>query len=334
MDPVDYLTDRIAARLAASLAASAPEHGHAGCGGGGACHGGAATSQAERGTHATASAPPQHAAPPVRGLATLAPHDRCGTCTVPGRCITVCPDITEGALSAGADRISTIPGVTEFRRDLASLIDHTLLKPEASRAQVEHLCAEAARYGFASVCINPCWVSLCSRLLEGYTARVCTVIGFPLGASTSQVKAAEAALAVEQGAHEVDMVLNVGALKSAQYAYVQEDVRAVVEAVGRRAVVKVILETCLLSDEEKVLACELARRAGAHFVKTSTGFASGGATLGDVALMRRVVGEGIGVKASGGVRDQRTADLMVMAGATRIGASASVRIVANGKQPA
>ncbi|MBI4576590.1 MAG: deoxyribose-phosphate aldolase [Planctomycetes bacterium] len=224
--------------------------------------------------------------------------------------------------------------MTEFRRDLASLIDHTLLKPEASRAQVEHLCAEAARYGFASVCINPCWVSLCSRLLEGYTARVCTVIGFPLGASTSQVKAAEAALAVEQGAHEVDMVLNVGALKSAQYAYVQEDVRAVVEAVGRRAVVKVILETCLLSDEEKVLACELARRAGAHFVKTSTGFASGGATLGDVALMRRVVGEGIGVKASGGVRDQRTADLMVMAGATRIGASASVRIVANGKQPA
>ncbi|MCX6640855.1 MAG: deoxyribose-phosphate aldolase [bacterium] len=209
---------------------------------------------------------------------------------------------------------------------MARLIDHTLLKPEATESEVRRLCEEARKYEFASVCINPCWVPLCAKLLKGSKPKVCTVIGFPLGATTSAAKASEAAQAVRSGAQELDMVINVGFLKSGLHAQVEDDIREVVKA-GRGAPVKVIIETCLLSDEEKVKACLAAKQAGASFVKTSTGFSKSGATVGDIALMRRVVGPKLGVKAAGGVRDFATALQMVEAGATRIGASASVGIV-------
>jgi len=219
---------------------------------------------------------------------------------------------------------------------MARIIDHTALKPDTPEEAIRQLCKDAEQYCFASVCINPCYVPLAAELLAGSPVAVCTVIGFPLGANQSAVKAMEAELAVRDGATEVDMVLNVGKLKSGQHEFVERDVRAVVEAArasrrGRkgasRALVKVILETALLSDEEKVIACVLAQNAGADFVKTSTGFSQGGATAADVALMRRVVGEKMGVKASGGVRTLEEARTMVAHGATRIGASASVAIV-------
>jgi deoxyribose-phosphate aldolase len=218
-------------------------------------------------------------------------------------------------------------GLERVPQDLAGYIDHTLLKPESTFEQVKKLCQEAARYRFASVCVNPTWVGACAAMLKGTGVMVCTVIGFPLGATTAKVKACETRAAVQEGADEVDMVLNVGALKSGFDEVVERDIRAVVEAAGPSITSKVILETGLLTDDEKVRACDAAKRARAGFVKTSTGFGPGGATAPDIALMRRIVGAGMGVKASGGVRTQEDALKMIRAGASRIGASASVKIV-------
>ena len=227
----------------------------------------------------------------------------------------------------GASRIGIKPGITDISQDLASMIDHTLLKADALPQDVEKLCKEAIQYSFASVCINPCYVKYAKKLLQGSPVKVCTVIGFPLGATTTPVKAYEAQIAELDGAEEVDMVLAVGALKSKAYDYVENDIRAVVEQVNSPTIVKVILETALLTDEEKIMACQLAKKAQANFVKTSTGFGPGGATASDVALMRKIVGSTMGVKASGGIRDRQAAQLMVKSGASRIGASASVKIV-------
>ena len=215
-----------------------------------------------------------------------------------------------------------------FDPAVAALIDHTLLRPEATAADIRKVCSEARRYGFASVCVNPYWVSLVAAGLAGSPVKVCTVVGFPLGASTTAIKAAETELAVCEGAREIDMVLNIGELRGGQGDAVRDDIRAVVEAAHRGgAIVKVILETALLDDSQKVLACNLAKAAGAEFVKTSTGFGPHGATVHDVALMRRAVGPEMGVKASGGIRTLEDLKNMVTAGATRIGASASVPIV-------
>ncbi len=213
-------------------------------------------------------------------------------------------------------------------RALGRLIDHTLLKPEATADAVRGLCAEARTHGFAAVCVNPVWVSLCEEELGGHPTLVATVAGFPLGASLTVIKAAEAARAVADGAREIDMVLNVGALKGGDDETVERDVSAVAEVCrGEGAAVKVIIEAALLTDEEKIRACTLARRAGADFVKTSTGFGPGGATATDVALMRRTVGAGTGVKAAGGIRDWATARAMIAAGASRLGTSSGVRII-------
>jgi deoxyribose-phosphate aldolase len=210
---------------------------------------------------------------------------------------------------------------------LAKTIDHTLLKAIGTHAQVKELCTEARKYGFASVCVNPCWVPLCAKELAGSDVMVCTVIGFPLGANASAIKAAEARLAVEQGAHEVDMVINIGAAKAGDWKLVEDDIREVVKSAGK-ATVKVIIETCYLTDAEKTKACEAAMAAGAHFVKTSTGFGTGGATPEDVKLMKKAVGDKLKVKASGGVRSYHDAILMLDAGADRIGASSGVAIIA------
>ncbi len=235
-------------------------------------------------------------------------------------------------IACGADRVSCTLGLLDrVRSEIGRMIDHTLLKPDATRSQVEQLCREARDFAFASVCVNPCWVTLCSRLLEGSQVKVCTVVGFPLGANTSRIKAAEARQAVRDGAQEVDMVLNVGAACDGDWKLVERDISSVVEAAGRRTVCKVILETCLLGDEQVVKASLCARRAGADYVKTSTGFSSGGATSEHVALMRRVVGAGMGVKASGGVRSLDDAVSMIESGADRIGASASIAIVGGSK---
>lgn len=215
----------------------------------------------------------------------------------------------------------------EVNMSISSLIDHTALKPETSKEQIEKLCREAIEFGFASVCVNSCYVNLCSQILKDSKVKVCTVIGFPLGATTPAVKAAEAAEAIENGATEVDMVLNVGAVKSGDFDYVKKDIEAVVQAAKGKALVKVILETCLLTDEEKRMCCQICKEAGADFVKTSTGFSTGGATVEDIKLMRETVGPEMGVKASGGIRDFETAQAMIEAGANRIGASASVAIV-------
>jgi deoxyribose-phosphate aldolase len=232
-------------------------------------------------------------------------------------------------ISFGASRVGAVAPSCPPKYELAHWIDHTVLKPDTTEEQIKKICQEAREYGFASVCINPTWISLAYKLLRGSRPKVCTVVGFPLGATIPEVKATETKLAVEKGADEIDMVLNIGALKSGDYELVERDIRAVVRAAGRH-VVKVILETCLLNDEEKVKASAIAQRAGANFVKTSTGFSSGGATMKDVALMRKVVGSEMGVKASGGVKTYEEACKMVEAGATRIGASASVAIVGNG----
>ncbi|WP_077614523.1 deoxyribose-phosphate aldolase [Caenibacillus caldisaponilyticus] len=215
---------------------------------------------------------------------------------------------------------------------IAQMIDHTLLKPEATEQEILKLCEEAKAHGFASVCVNPYFVKTAAQALQGSPVKVCTVIGFPLGATDARVKAYETKLAIEDGAQEVDMVINIGALKSGDAEVVERDIQAVVEAAKERALVKVILETCLLTDEEIVRACELAKKAGADFVKTSTGFSSGGATVEAVRLMRQAVGESLGVKASGGIRDYETAKAMIDAGATRIGASAGIKIVEGEKK--
>jgi len=212
--------------------------------------------------------------------------------------------------------------------ELARLIDHTLLKADATEEQIRRLCAEAREYNFAAVCVNPAWVRLCAEELHGTPVKVCSVIGFPLGATLPEVKAYEAERVIADGAREVDMVINIGALKSKEYRLVERDIAAVVQtAHAHDVIVKVIIETALLTEEEKVKACELARAAGADYVKTSTGFGPGGATVADVRLMRRVVGPHMGVKAAGGIRTAETAREMIAAGATRLGASAGVQIV-------
>ena len=216
---------------------------------------------------------------------------------------------------------------------LNKYIDHTLLKPDASQEQIETLIEEAKKYDFASVCVNPTWVNFAAQALKATDVKVCTVIGFPLGANTPELKAVETSDAIQNGANEVDMVINIGALKSRNFDLVERDIRAVVEA-AKGTLVKVIIETCLLTDDEKVKACQIAQKAGADFVKTSTGFSTGGATVADVALMRKTVGPDMGVKASGGARSYEDALAFIKAGATRIGASSGVAImegdVANG----
>lgn len=211
--------------------------------------------------------------------------------------------------------------------NITKYIDHTLLKQNATKNEILRIIEEAKKYQFASVCINPCWVRLAAEELKGSAINVCTVIGFPLGAGTSAVKAFEAEKAIQDGAREIDMVMNVGALKSGDREYVEKDIRAVVDAARGKALVKVIIEACLLSDEEKTLACQLAVKAGADYVKTSTGFSSGGATAEDVALMRRAVGKEIGVKAAGGIHTKEEAETMIAAGATRIGTSSGTIIM-------
>jgi deoxyribose-phosphate aldolase len=215
--------------------------------------------------------------------------------------------------------------------EVARYIDHTLLKPEATREQVDKLCEEAVEYGFYSVCVNTTWTAHCARKLRGKGVKVCTVVGFPLGAMDSRAKSFETRNALENGADEIDMVMNVGALKSGDLRTVEEDIRWVRRACRQNTILKVIIENALLTDEEKVLACQIAKRAGAHFVKTSTGFASSGATVEDIALMRRTVGIEMGVKAAGGVRSYQDALAMIQAGASRIGASSSVAIVTGAK---
>lgn len=211
---------------------------------------------------------------------------------------------------------------------IAALIDHTLLKPEATAADIRKVCEEARKYSFASVCVNPYWVPVVAHELAGSSVKVCSVVGFPLGASATSSKVDETQIAVKDGAHEIDMVLNIGELRAGNHRVVEDDIRAVVSAAhATGAIVKVILETCLLDEPQKIAACRLAKNAQADFVKTSTGFSTGGATVDDVALMRRTVGPEMGVKASGGVRTLEDLQKMVAAGATRIGASASVKII-------
>jgi deoxyribose-phosphate aldolase len=231
-------------------------------------------------------------------------------------------------VNAGADRIASTLGIMPTDGSLAHMIDHTVLKADASHDQIAQLCYEARKYQFASVCINPTNVKLCAQLLQGSGVPVCTVVGFPLGATPTEVKVFETQQAVRDGATEVDMVINVGALKSRDYELVEQDIASIARAChAGNAILKVIIEAALLTDEEKVVACQLAKVAGADFVKTSTGFGPGGATVEDVALMRRVVGPTMGVKAAGGIRTFEDAQKMVAAGASRIGASASIKIV-------
>jgi deoxyribose-phosphate aldolase len=257
-------------------------------------------------------------------------------CGCTSECFHRCPERMHRIIDAGAARIGLVLGQTNNAREWASLIDHTLLKPEATDDDIKKLCQEAASYHFASVCVNPTWVRVAACNLIGSGVPVCTVIGFPLGATLPDVKAYEARRAIFDGAREVDMVINVGALKSGDDCLVEHDIRSVAQVAHEYdAICKVIIETALLTDNEKVRACEAAKRAGADFVKTSTGFSKGGATVADVALMRRTVGSELGVKASGGVKDLDDARKMVEAGATRIGASVGVKIAqeAAGKTP-
>jgi len=231
-------------------------------------------------------------------------------------------------VSAGADRIASTLGIAPTDSSVAHMIDHTLLKPEATQDQIAQLCYEARKYQFASVCVNPTNVKLCAQLLESSGIPVCTVVGFPLGATPTDVKVFETQQAVREGASEVDMVINVGALKSRDYELVERDIASIARAChADDAILKVIIEAALLTDEEKVIACRLAVRGRAHYVKTSTGFGPGGATVFDVALMREVVGAKVGVKAAGGIHTAAEVREMITAGATRIGASAGVRIV-------
>ena len=253
----------------------------------------------------------------------------CGGC---GLCVQGIPQNVDAIIEAGASRVGASLGIKgSVNSQVAGMIDHTMLKPEVTRDQIVKLCEEARKYEFASVCINPSFVSLARDLLAGSPVKVCTVIGFPLGADTSVTKAMETRDAIANGADEVDMVINVGALKAGDYNLVRDDIKAVVESAGGR-IVKVIFETALLNEEEKIKACQLSKEAGADYVKTSTGFGPGGATVEDIALMRREVGKYMGVKASGGIRDYEKARAMIEAGATRIGASASVAIVEGKKQ--
>jgi len=252
-----------------------------------------------------------------------APGESCADC---GSCVVRRPWSVRAIEQAGAARIAAPAGIGKLETNVAKMIDHTLLKPEAVRADIVKLCDEARKYRFASVCVNSTWVGLARALLSDTDVMVCAVVGFPLGAMAPTAKAYEAKEAVRAGAEEIDMVINVGALKSQDYETVFEDICRVVKAAAPAAV-KVILETASLTDEEKIIGCTLSKLAGAAFVKTSTGFGKGGATVEDVALMRRVVGDRMGVKASGGVRSAEDVAKMKLAGANRIGASASVAIV-------
>ena len=254
------------------------------------------------------------------------PDQVCPGCTQ--RCAQTCARNTKEIIAAGAARVSASERLTKIDPAIAALIDHTILKADATRAEVVKVCREARQYNFASVCVNPFWVPLVRAELAGSAVKVCTVVGFPLGATSTESKAAEAAIAVRDGAQEVDMVINVGALKSGDQDTVKADIAAVVKAShAGGAIVKVILETALLNDTEKAVACVLAKAAGADFVKTSTGFGPSGATAHDVALMRQSVGPEMGVKAAGGIRTLKDLETMTAAGATRIGASASIKIV-------
>jgi deoxyribose-phosphate aldolase len=246
-------------------------------------------------------------------------------------CVQICPDRVNAVLDAGACRVGVGQRQSPSLKHLGGTIDHTLLKPDATLAEVDKLCGEALEHRFASVCVNSQHVRRCAEILRGSGVAVCSVIGFPLGAMASEVKAFEARRAIEDGACEIDMVMSIGALKSGAHDFVRADIQGVAQTChARGAKLKVILETGLLTDPEKVLACQLAQAAGADFVKTSTGFSKGGATVEDVALMRRTVGPVMGVKASGGVRDAAQAKALLEAGATRIGASASVAIAKGG----
>jgi len=260
------------------------------------------------------------------------PAAPCACHRLPVEC---CPDRLRVVVDAGATRLG-LHAVKGSVEGIAELIDHTLLKADATRTEVATLCREAAEYRFASVCVNPTWVAFCANALRDSRVRVCSVVGFPLGATTPDSKQYETRRAIFDGAHEIDMVINVGALKSGDLRHVECDLEAVASPCRDAGVLsKVIIEAALLTDEEKITACTLAKAAGADYVKTSTGFGPGGATAADVALMRRVVGESMGVKAAGGVRDLEGAKAMVAAGATRIGASAGVRIVkeSRGERP-
>jgi len=249
---------------------------------------------------------------------------QCGCHAVLYEC---CPDRVRGVLQAGASRLG-LHASGGPAGDVAAMIDHTLLKPDATRAEIQQLCREALEYQFATVCVNPTWVALAASMLRGRGVGVCAVIGFPLGATTPDVKHYETRRAIFDGATEIDMVINIGALKSGDLRLAGRDIEAVtVPCRDANLTSKVIIEAALLTDEEKVTACTLAKAAGADFVKTSTGFAKGGATAGDVALMRRVVGDDMGVKAAGGIRDYESLRALVAAGASRVGASAGVRIV-------
>jgi deoxyribose-phosphate aldolase len=243
-------------------------------------------------------------------------------------CFIKCPDRMKSLVESGVLRLGVGGAESEAARQVARYIDHTLLKPDATRDEILKICEEGARHAFASVCINPTWVREAACALRGSGVKVCTVIGFPLGANTTDTKAYEARRAIFDGASELDMVINIGALKSQDYGLVRRDIAAVVEVAHEfNYISKVIIETALLSEDEKVRACLIAKEAGADFVKTSTGFSKGGATAADIALMRRVVGDQMGVKASGGVKDLKQAREMIQAGATRIGASVGVKIV-------
>jgi deoxyribose-phosphate aldolase len=256
--------------------------------------------------------------------ASAQPAARCSCHSVVREC---CPDRLRGVIDAGATRVG-VHATGGAPADVASMIDHTLLKPDATRQNVEELCREAAQFHFATVCVNPTWVAFAARRLAGTGVGVCSVVGFPLGATTADVKSYEARRAIFDGAREIDMVINIGALKSGDLHAVERDIESVAAPCRDCGVLsKVIIEAALLSDDEKVTACTLAKAAGADYVKTSTGFGPGGATAADVALMRRVVGAEMGVKAAGGVRDLEGLKAMIAAGATRVGASAGVKIV-------
>jgi deoxyribose-phosphate aldolase len=263
---------------------------------------------------------------PKPGEGLNLPDQVCPGCVQ--RCVQTCARNTKEIIAAGADRVSASERLTKVDPTIAALIDHTILKPEATRADVIKVCREARQYNFASVCVNPYWVPLVRAELTGSPVKVCTVVGFPLGATSTEAKVAEAAAALRAGAQEIDMVINVGALRSGDNEAVKLDIQQVVKVSHEaKAIVKVILETALLDDNQKAVACTLTKLAGADFVKTSTGFGPSGATAHDIALMRSVVGPEMGVKASGGIRTLQDVQAMKAAGASRIGASASVKIV-------
>ena len=263
---------------------------------------------------------------PKKGEGLNLPDQVCPGCVQ--RCVQTCARNTREIIAAGASRVSASEKLTRIDPSIAALIDHTILKPEATRNDVVKICREARQYGFASVCINPYWVPLVKAELAGSPVKVCSVVGFPLGATSTEAKVCETAAALRAGAQEIDMVINVGALRSGDTDAVKNDIQSVVRAAHQAgAIVKVILETALLDDTQKTVASKIARSVGADFVKTSTGFSTSGATVHDVALMRAAVGPNIGVKASGGIRTLQDVQAMTAAGATRIGASASVKIV-------